>query len=115
MSTNIANTEITNPTTITKTLSIKDFCTEKGFVEIKPLINKNVNGYPFITFITGGNVAENVYFSKNAAKIVPTDNKISKELFSKLIVTFLVNEDGEERIKLSLKNETNRVSIDSFF
>ena len=115
MSTNIANTEITNPTTITKTLSLKDFCTEKGFVEIKPLIGKNVNGYPFITFITGSNAAENVYFSKNAAEIVPVDNKISKELFSKLMVTFLVNEDGEERIKLSLKNETNRVSIDSFF
>jgi hypothetical protein len=91
--------------------SIKDFCKSKGFVEINKTVRVNQKGYPFITFMTAENKAENVYFSRTKASEVSEGMVISAELFSKLRVAETINADGEPRVKLCGSGESQRVSI----
>ena len=95
-----------------ETQSIKQFCNSKGFTQLTPSIRMNANGYPFLTFIDANNVAENVYFSKNAAKSVAVGQALSKELLSQWQIASTINADGELRIKIISNSE--RIDINSF-
>ena len=92
--------------------TIKDFCKSKGFTQINKTIAENSNGYPFITFITGANKAENVYFSKSMSANVAEGQLITPTMLADLQVATVKNAAGEERIKLCSKGESNRLSLD---
>lgn len=93
-----------------KTLSLKDFCTSKGFTQVAPVVRTNTNGYPYITFIDASNKAENVYFSKTTSQGVAEGTPVDKALLSSLQVGITTNAAGEERIKLV---SASRVDISS--
>ncbi len=92
--------------------TIKDFCKSKGFTQINKMIAENSNGYPFITFINGANKAENIYFSKSMSANVAEGQLITPSLLADLQVATVKNANGEERIKLCGKGESNRLSLD---
>tara|TARA_R110000772_G_scaffold125124_4_gene231811 strand:+ start:372 stop:713 length:342 start_codon:yes stop_codon:yes gene_type:complete len=100
-------TQVQNPTPATsteiKTMSVKDYFTQTGVVQVNPTVATNVNGYPFITVIDAANKAENIYFSKRAAASYPKNTPIVKGFFDELQFVEATNEAGEVRIKLSLK------------
>lgn len=98
-----------------KTLSIQEFAQAGGFVQIAKNVRTNVNGYPFLTFITKDNVAENIYFSKAMSKKISGDETVDKELITRLglVIVEATNAEGEIRMKLSGNSE--RVSIADLF
>ncbi len=94
--------------------TIKEFITTQGFNQIASHVRTNTNGYPFVTFIDATktpNVAENVYFSKNAALLVAKGLVVTKELLSGFQIGATENALGETRIKLISNSE--RLSLDS--
>jgi hypothetical protein len=100
--------------TAPKVMSIADFCRSRNLTEIVPKVRVNVNGYPYVTFIDGEkNLAENIYFTQNASDTVEEDMDL-RIIAKDLQIVFVVNSDGEERIKLSRKS-TSRLSIDDLF
>ena len=107
---NAATIAATRPTVKT----VKEFVTENGFVEIAREVRANSNGYPFVTFINGQNIATNVYFSQNAAGTVEAGQPITRELIADLQIVFVKNADGEDRIKISRKS-TSRLSLEDLF
>jgi hypothetical protein len=95
-------------------MSIADFCKSRNLTEIVPKVRVNANGYPYVTFIDGAkNLAENIYFTKNASDTVEEDMDL-RIIAKDLQIVFVTNSDGEERIKLSRKS-TSRLSIDDLF
>lgn len=50
-----------------QTLTVKEFSQAKGFVDVFQAIRWNANEYPYVTFFTDDNKAENIYFSRNNA------------------------------------------------
>jgi hypothetical protein len=85
--------------------TIKDFCKSKGFTQIAPSIRTNTNGYPFITFITAANVAENIYFSRNAAQAVGAGQLVTKDMLNTYQIGETENAAGEKRFKLISNSE----------
>lgn len=109
--TSTSNTGVTNPkSSILESLSIKEFLTDFGFVQIVPEIRGNVNGYPFITFINEDNKAENVYFAKTVADKYPVGTTFGKGFFDELIIVITEAEDGEQRVKLTERSTGMRVN-----
>lgn len=96
-----------------KVQTVKDFAKEKGFVQMVPTIRVNTNGYPFLTLINGNNEAENIYFSKSAAKNVTEGMKVTPELLKMHQIGHITNESGEARVKLISNSE--RVELASMF
>jgi uncharacterized protein YjdB len=96
-----------------KTMSVIDFCKAKGFASVAPSVRVNKNDYPYITFITKDNKAENVYFSKKAAMAVAAGTSVNKELLTTHQIGETTNEAGEPRLKLISNSE--RVSLDELF
>lgn len=100
-------------TTAPTIMSIADFCKSRKLTEIVPKVRMNANGYPYVTFINADNVAENIYFTKNASGTVEEDMDL-RIIAKDLQIVFVVNSDGEERVKLSRKS-TSRLSIEDLF
>jgi hypothetical protein len=101
-----SNQTVTNPTansTEIKTMSVLDFFKASNITQVNPVVDTNVNGYPFITLINADNKAENIYFSKRASSSYPKGTPIAKGFFAELQFVESVNANGETRIKLSLK------------
>lgn len=101
------------------TITVKEFCAQRGFVQAAKSVRQNENGYPFVTFYTdkkdseGRTVCENVYFSKNAAKTVAAGSPVDAQLFSNLQIAEVQNEAGELRTKLISNSE--RVELSDMF
>lgn len=85
------------------TLTIKDFCAQKGIISIVPVVRENENGYPYITFMNKENKGENIYFSKNTSKDVALGMPVTKALLSNYQIGITTNAQGEERVKLVTK------------
>lgn len=83
-----------------KVSTIKDYCKSKGFKQIAPTVRVNTNGYPFITFIDAINVAENIYFSRNAANDNPAGKTVTKDMLTTYQIGIIENANKEVRIKL---------------
>lgn len=83
-----------------KVVTIAEFAQEKGFVSVAQVVRENTNGYPYITFIDADNKAENVYFSKEAAKNVTAGQAVDADMMKTYQIAFTTNEAGEERVKL---------------
>jgi len=103
------NSSNTRPTV----MAVAEFCKMFKFVELVPKVRMNSNDYPFITFITADNVATNIYFTVNASETVHEGQDL-REIAKDLQIVFVVNADGEQRIKLSRKS-TSRLTIEDLF
>lgn len=95
------------------TMSVGEFCKSQGLTQIVPKIRVNSNGYPYVTFINGENVATNIYFTVNASDTV-SEGQDLREISDDLQIVFVQNADGEDRIKLSRKS-TSRLSVEDLF
>ena len=77
-------------------------------------VRENSNGYKFVTF-TKGQAATNLYFGiKSADKVVVGEN-VNIEMLKTAEVVLAVNEDGEERLKLSLGGVSEYTNVESIF
>ena len=82
--------------------TFKQYCIDTKVTSIAKVVKVNANNYAFITVLRG-NVAENIYFSKNAnAEVV--EGMDVKSIANSLFVANTINGDGEARTKLSFKN-----------
>lgn len=90
----------TKTTTPLAVVSVATFAKQGGFTQIAPKVRTNVSGYPFITFIDANNKAENIYFSKNAAKDVADGQVVTGAMLKGLSIAETKNAAGEARIKL---------------
>jgi len=95
------------------TMTVKEFTVDKGFTQIVPVVRTNVNGYPYLTFITEANVAENVYFSKAASVALAAGQPVTKEMLSVYQIGITHNAAGEERFKLITNSD--RIDISELF
>lgn len=93
------------------TLTVKDFCAQKGITGYVPVVRENENGYPYITFMNKENKAENIYFSKNTSKGVALGMPVTKSMMSNYQIGITTNAKGEERVKLV----TKRADISDLF
>ena len=92
--------------------SLSSFCKSNKFTEIHKTIRENTNGYPYITFITSDNKAENIYFSKSKSSEVAAGMLISPSLLKDLQIATVTNANGESRTKLVGTGESNRLTLD---
>jgi len=83
--------------------TFKQYCIDTKVVSIAKSVRANVNEYPYITVLREGNVAENIYFSKNATAEVAVGS-LTKSIANDLFVADTTNADGEARTKLSFNN-----------
>jgi hypothetical protein len=103
-----------NTITMSRTISVQEFMKELGFVSIIPQIRRNANTYPFITFMSANNVAENIYFSVNAAAALSPDAIVNREFLENHTITMYMVDD-EPRYRLSGKGSSLRLSYDDIF
>lgn len=108
----LANTTVQNPLQV---VDVKDFMINNGFVSVYKAVRENSNGFPFITFITADNKAENIYFSKGGAEMVAAGELITKELIAKFQIAETTNAAGEKRIKLVRKGGSERLDLSDLF
>lgn len=92
--------------------SLAEFVKSNNFVDIHKAVRENANGYPFITFITKDNKAENIYFSKSKSSEVSAGLLVTASLMRDLQVVQYTTEAGEPRTKLAGFGESNRLSLD---
>lgn len=97
------------------TLDVKSFMVSSGYVSVAKAVRVNSNNYPYVTFINDTNVATNIYFSKNAAKIVAEGDSIEKGFFNPFRIAEITNAAGEKRIKLVGLGEGMRRNIADLF
>lgn len=100
--------------TAPQTISLKQFCSDKGFTQITHQnIRANASGYPYITFVTKDNVADNVYLTKNTAAKVAEGDPINKDLLKGLSAVFVEYTDGREpQWKLTTGAESQRIDLE---
>ncbi len=79
------------------------------------MVRENTNKYPYVTFIDDKNVAENIYFSKNASKLVAEGQVIALGFFTPFMAAETKNEAGEMRWKLISQGESQRAGIEELF
>ena len=98
-----------------RNISVKELMTEFSFVSVIPQVRRNGNQYPFLTFMNGDNVATNIYFSVGAAALITDTTTVTREFLEGHTVTIYPTPDGEERIKLSRKGDSLRLSFADLF
>lgn len=95
-----------------KTISVAEFIKAKSFVEVNNSVRVNSNGYPFVTFINAGNVAENIYFSKASSAGLKQGDVVSIDMLANYRIAETSNADGKVRTKL-VSASSNRISLTS--
>jgi hypothetical protein len=97
-----------------RNLTVQQFMSEFALVQVNKLLKRNRNTYPFVTFIDGNNVATNVYFSKEAAKLLGEDvTEVTRELLENHTISiYPIPETGEEMIRLSRKGSGSSLRLD---
>jgi len=91
--------------------SVIEFMGEQEFEQVVPTIRVNSSGYPFMTFITADNEAENIYFSQKAAEKVDDETIVDREFIHSMIVCDTKNANGDERPKLAFASSGNRLNL----
>ena len=98
-----------------KSTPLKAWALANGFTAVHPEVRTNKNGYPFLTFIKpdgkGGNIGENVYFSKPASDTAIGMGKITASDREQMLACEVTNEDGEKRVKLAFAGENSYEAI----
>lgn len=100
----------------TKFESVASFCKANGVTAIGP-VRINVNGYPFVTMLSGAfeGGAQNMYFSKAQAANVKLDQEPSELGLKDLSIAHASNDAGELRLKITSKGESNYTDIENLF
>jgi hypothetical protein len=98
-----------------ETTSVKDFMVGSGFTQVVKMVRVNQNNYPYVTFIDSNNIATNIYFSKNASKLVAEGQAIEKGFFNPFRIAETTNALGEKRIKLVGMGEGLRLGVEDLF
>jgi len=113
---NIAQTPTTNPTDTLVTKTVRDFMVEGNLtLNSNPTVLMNTNGYPYITFISKDNKAENIYFSKSAGEKQEAGAPIVRGFFNDLQMVRIDYTDAREsRWKISTLS-SNRVTVEDLF
>lgn len=106
---------MTNSANQIETVSVKDFMLSSGYVQVVKTVRVNTNGYPYVTFIDENNVAMNIYFSKNASKLVAEGSAIERGFFNPFRVAETTNASGEKRMKIVGMGEGMRLSVEDLF
>lgn len=104
-----------NNTTPLEVISVQQFMMNNNFVSVNRMVNTNVHGYPFVTFIDADNKAENVYFSVNTSAKYTKGQVIEPGFFKGLGIAKTINADGEMRTKLVNADGGNRILISDLF
>ncbi len=86
-------------------LTVKEWCAQQKMTQFYPKVRVNTNKYPYVTFFNEGNIAENIYFSKNAASVYPEGAEITLDMLKQLQIGVVTNENGEQRTKLISNSE----------
>lgn len=108
------NANDTSSNTRPTVMTVAEFCKMKKFVELVPKVRFNANEYPFITFITADNKAENIYFTVNSSETVHEGQDL-REIANDLQIVLVTYNDGREsRAKLSRKS-SSRLTIEDLF
>ena len=85
-----------------KKISLKKLVQDRVVTNISAL-RTNINGYPYVTMLTGSK-SQNVYFGQKTAEVVSDTFSVDDNILSFLAdaeVIQTVNEAGETRFKLS--------------
>ena len=98
-----------------ETIGVKEFMLSSGFVQVVKVVRVNANNYPYVTFVDDKNVATNIYFSRNASKLVAEGQAIEKGFFNPFRIAETTNATGEKRIKLVGMGEGLRLGVDELF
>ena len=97
------------------TIGVQEFMKFNNFISVVKAVRENANAYPYVTFITADNKAENVYFSKNASTLVNAGKTIARGFFDPFMIGYTTNANGEERIKLVAQGESLRITAEDLF
>ena len=92
-------------------MTIAEFSKSQGFTQVLKLVDENLNGYPFITFMTGDNKAHNIYFSKKASEHRAKGEVVTASMLKEHRIAIVKNSAGEERIKLCGQGESLRLDL----
>ena len=96
-------------------VSLKEFVEQQGFTQLATnKVRRNMNEYPFLTFIDGNNEATNVYFSKNESVNIADKTELNSEYLRKLQVVTTTNAENEKRFKLTTGN-SERINLSEIF
>ncbi len=101
-----------------KVLSMREFMLNEK-VQVVPVVRKNASDYLYITFVkegaTKGNGGMNVYFSKNAEKIVAEGEVVNKEFMAPFKLGWVEYADEREaRWKIITQSESTWLGADAF-
>lgn len=108
----VSNIEISNPIT---TQSLNEYRTATNMASVHNVVRTNANGYPYVTFISKDNVADNVYFAKTISAKYKAGQAVNKALFADLQIGMTTNADGEQRVKLIPIGASTRLSTEDLF
>lgn len=90
-----------------KSISFKELVRNKVVTTYSKL-RINENGYPYITLLRGS-MSSNVYFGKNSSAIILANYKTGDDITKELVkadVVLTINDNAEERFKISLSNNS---------
>ena len=92
-------------------ISLSEFAKANNFVDTHKVVRENTNGYPYITFITKDNKAENIYFSVKKSADVTAGTLVTASLMRDLQIAKVTNAQGQARTKLVGFGESQRISL----
>ena len=79
----------------------------------------NANGYPYVTLLTKDGKSNNVYFGKRSAEIIEEDGLVEGDsvtsMLAKASLVDVVNENKEQRFKISLQGISDYESAADIF
>ncbi len=101
-----------------KVLSMREFMLQEK-VNVVPVVRANASGYTYITFVKEGAAkgegAMNVYFSKNAEKLVGEGEVVNKEFMAPFKLGWVEYADERKpRWKIITQSETTWLGADAF-
>ena len=99
-----------------ETIAVQDYMKSNDFISVVKIVRVSVeNRYPYITFMDSKNVATNIYFSRNAGKLVSEGDIIAKGFFNPFRIAETINKDGVAIMKLVAQGESMRITAEDLF
>jgi hypothetical protein len=101
---------------VLSTIGVQDFMKSNDFISVVKIVRVSVeNKYPYITFMNSKNIATNIYFSRNAGKLVSEGDTIAKGFFNPFAIAETINKDGVSIMKLVAQGESMRITAEDLF
>lgn len=101
---------------VLSTIGVQEYMKSNDFISVVKVVRVSVeNRYPYITFMDSKNIATNIYFSRNAGKLVTEGEVIMKGFFNPFRIAETINKDGVKIMKLVAQGESMRITADDLF